>query len=220
MWKIGLYIALSGVAFGISIAIGVAFILMQWKKRKIEYITNTAKDVELQQLRLSVIMTSEKKVSFEDSQDPFEAQIIEPTPRKVAVEAFTLEELRKATKEFSSSNLIEDSIFYGRLNGKNINHFKAPEYLHHGVTASSINIFSYGVILLEVLSGQLPISRNSEKRKGSVWLSKKIKFNIQTDNAEELRGWMDNALGENYSFNAAITIANIVRACVEDDMSL
>ncbi|KAM7473252.1 hypothetical protein LguiB_020495 [Lonicera macranthoides] len=119
MWKIGLYIALSGVAFGISIAIGVAFILMQWKKRKMEYITIT-EDVELQQLSLSVRMTSENKVSFEDSQDPFEAQIIEPTPRKVAVEAFTLEELRKATEEFSSSNLIEDSVFHGQLNEKNI----------------------------------------------------------------------------------------------------
>ncbi|KAM7509256.1 hypothetical protein LguiA_019709 [Lonicera macranthoides] len=384
MWKIGLYIALSGVAFGISIAIVVAFILMQWKKRKMEYITNTAKDVELQQLSLSVRTTSEKKVSFEDSQCPFEAQIIEPTPCKVVVEAFTLEELRKATEEFSSSNLIEDSVFHGRLNGKNlaikrmktetvskvefglfhdsVHHhpniirllgvsvaeegapdshlvfeyakngslkdwlhgglamksqfiascycfltwnqrlricldvatalqymhhimnpcyvhrniksrnifldeefnakvgnfgmakcteddisqgqgqdqdqdrdrnqpcssqsrhwakgYLAPEYLHHGVIAPSIDIFSYGVILLEVLSGQLPISRNSEKGKGSVWLSEKIKFVIQSDNAKELREWMDNALGENYSFDAAITIANLARACVEYDPSL
>ncbi|KAM7468910.1 hypothetical protein LguiA_007093 [Lonicera macranthoides] len=269
MWKIGLYIALSGVALGISIAIRVAFILMHWKKRKMEYITNTTKDIELQQLSLSIIMTSEKKVSFEDLQDPYEAQIIKTTPRKVVVEAFTLEELRKATKEFSSRNLIEDSVFHGQLNGKNIamkctktetvskvefglfhdsidhhpniirllgdldgdqpcsSHsghwakgYLAPEYLHHGVIASSIDIFSYGVILLEVLSGQLPISRNREKGKGSVWLSKKIKFDIQTDNVEELREWMDNALGENYSFDAAITIANIARACVEDDPSL
>ncbi|KAM7468865.1 hypothetical protein LguiA_007048 [Lonicera macranthoides] len=278
MWKIGLYIALSGVAFWISIAIG--------------------------------------KVSFANSQDRFEAQIIKPTPLKVVVEAFTLEELRKATKEFSSINLIEDSVFHGQLNGKNIaikctktetvskvefglfhdsvhHHpniirllvvsvaeeggarlklgfrvcekwaFKelapwwssneepihcflllfpninvksrnifldeefnakvgnfAPEYLHHGVIASSIDILSYGVIFLEVLSGQLAISWNSEKKKGSVWLSEKIKFDTQTDNAEELREWMDNALGENYSFDAAVTIANIARSYVEDDPSL
>ncbi|KAM7473230.1 hypothetical protein LguiB_020473 [Lonicera macranthoides] len=242
------------------------------------------------------------------------------------MEAFPLKELRKATEEFSSSNLIEDSVFHSRLNGKNIaikcmktetvskvefglfhdlvHHHPniirllgvsvaeegglgsylvfeyakngyLKDWLHGGIAMKSQFIAScycfltwnqrlricldtknsmpklgilawlnalkmiltkakaktrtwirtnlvQAIVSIEpkVLSGQLPISRDSEKGKGSVWLSEKIKFDIQTDNAEELREWTDNALGENYSFDAAITIANIARACVKADPSL
>ncbi|KAA8530115.1 hypothetical protein F0562_004824 [Nyssa sinensis] len=98
--------------------------------------------------------------------------------------------------------------------------YLGPEYLNLGIIAPSIDIFAYGVVLLEVLSGQTPITRSNEKGEGSVWLSEKIKLILESDNAaEELREWMDNALGENYSFDAAVTLANLARACVEDDPS-
>ena len=96
----------------------------------------------------------------------------------------------------------------------------APEYVHQGVISPSIDIFAYGVVLLEVLSGQTPITRPDNKGEGSIWLSEKIKSILQSEDADELREWMDNALGENYSFEAAVTLANLARACVEDDPSL
>ncbi|KAJ0052153.1 hypothetical protein Pint_02978 [Pistacia integerrima] len=95
--------------------------------------------------------------------------------------------------------------------------YLAPEYIHERVISPSVDIFAYGVVLLEILSGQTPINRPKKKDEGSVWLSEKIKFILQSDNADELRDWMDSALGENYSFDAAVTVANIARACVEED---
>ncbi|KAH0984580.1 hypothetical protein GBA52_011757 [Prunus armeniaca] len=51
--------------------------------------------------------------------------------------------------------------------------YMAPEYIHQGVISPSIDIFAYGVVLLEVLCGQTPISRPSEKGEGNFWLSEK-----------------------------------------------
>ncbi|EXC31338.1 putative leucine-rich repeat receptor-like protein kinase [Morus notabilis] len=367
MRRIGLYIALSGILVGVSIAVAAAFLVIQMKKKQ-----NLCKggDLELQQLSLSVRTTSDKKASFEGSnQDTLDAQVSTTAPRKALTETYTFEELSKATEGFSSSNHIEGSVYHGRLNGKNLaikrirpdivpkiefglsngaihhhpniirlsgtclneegshdsflvfeyakngslkdwlhgglaikNQFIAScycfltwsqrlkicldvamalKYMHHimdpcyvhrniksrnifldeefnakignfgmakcvendaiseplncttnpsswsrgylapeGVISTGTDIFAYGVVLLEVLSGQTPIIRPNEKGERGIRLSEKIKFILESENAEELREWMDSALGENYSFDAAVTLANLARACVEEDPAL
>ncbi|GFY83166.1 protein kinase superfamily protein [Actinidia rufa] len=335
MWRFGIYVALGGVVFGAGIAILATFWVIQWRRKK--EISGKMADLELQQLGLSIRTTSEKRL----------------------VETYTIEELRKATEDFSSSNLIEGSVFHGRLNGKNLaikgtntktlakvelglfqdtthhhpniirligtcsaegnsdsflvfeyakngslkdwlhgglamkSHFiascycflnwsqrlkicldvamalhymhhimipsyvhgniksrnifldeefvakignfglpnvatelsqswskgyLAPEYTPQGNLSPSIDIFAYGVVLLEVLSGKTPITE--ETGEGRVWLSEKIKSIVQANNAEGLSEWMDSALGEDYSFDGAVTLANLARACVENDSSL
>ncbi|KAF2305957.1 hypothetical protein GH714_009150 [Hevea brasiliensis] len=361
MWMVGIYIAVSGVVVGASIAIAAAFLVIQLKKKKQN--SNKDGDPELQQLSLSVRTTSEKKVSFDGSQ---EGQIIDTTPRRVLVETYSVEELRKATEDFSSSNLIDGSVYHGRLNGKNLaikrtnsesilkiefgllhnatrhhlniirllgtcssdgpdsflvfeyakngslkdwlhgglamkNQFiascycfltwnqrlkicldiamalqymhhvmnpsyvhrnvksrnifldeefnakignfgmarcvdddaedqefhstnpaswslgyLAPEYIHQGIVSPSMDIFAFGVVLLEVISGKSPITR-SDNKGGSIWLSEKIKSILSSENADELREWMDKSLGENYSFDTAVTLANLARSCVNEE---
>nr|ASM47213.1 lysm-containing receptor kinase 12 [Parasponia rigida] len=372
MGRIGLYIALSGIFVGVSIAVAAAFLVIKVKKKQ-SLLCKGSGDMELQQLSLSVRTISDKKVSFEGSnQDPLDGQTVaSTTPRKAHVETYTVEELKKATEDFSSSNQIEGSVYHGRLNGKNlaIKHIRqdiiskiefglfkgaihhrpniislvgtclteegpdsylvfeyakngslkdwlhgglamknqfiascycfltwsqrlkicldvamalqymhhrmdpcyvhrnvksrnifvdeefnakignfgmakcveddtadpqicstnpatwslgylAPEYIHQGVISPSMDIFAYGVVLLEVLSGQTPISRPNEKGGCTILLSEKVKFILESENAEELREWMDVALGENYSFDAAVTLANLARACIEEDPAL
>ncbi|XVE67716.1 hypothetical protein DITRI_Ditri09bG0010700 [Diplodiscus trichospermus] len=370
MWKVGVYIALSGAAVGAIIAVAATFLVIQLKRTRKKQNLSKDADVELQQLSLSVRTASENKVSFEGSQDVPDGQMIDSgTPRKAQMEMYTIEELRKATEDFNPSNQIEGSVYHGRLNGKNLairrtrteniskvelrfftdathqhpnvirllgtcvtegsnsflvfeyakngslkdwlhgglamkNQFiascycfltwkqrlkisldvavilqymhqimnpscvhrnvksrnifldedfnakignfgmarcveddtkypdlstnpatwsigyLAPEYLHQGVISPGIDIFAYGIVLLEILSGQTPISRPDKKGGGNVWLSEKIKAILQSESADELREWMDSALGENYSFDAAVTLANLARACTEEDPSL
>ncbi|XP_060194441.1 protein LYK2 [Lycium barbarum] len=342
------YIAVAVVAFVAIVALAAVFLFIFLKRKR----DNSSKegDMELQKLSLSVRTTSKKKVSFEGSQNDLDGQIIDATPHKLLVETYTIEEIEKATEEFDSSNLIEDSVFHGRISGKNlaikqietcsiskidfglfndaIHHhpniirllgmcitegpdsflvfeyakngslkdwlhgglamknqfisscdifltwnqrlricldvatafqfmhhimdppyvhrnmksrnifldeefkakvgnfgmarcveddvakgYLAPEYLERKIIAPSIDIFAFGVILLEVLSGQTPI-------KDEVALSQKIKVILESENADELREWIDSALGENYSFDAAVTLANLARACVEEEPSL
>ncbi|XP_061356292.1 protein LYK2 [Gastrolobium bilobum] len=370
MWKTKLYIGAAGVALGVCIAFGAALFFIRLKHKKEEENSSKEGDMELQHLNHSVRTTSDKKVSFEGSQDALDGKIIDATPRKMLLETYTIEDMRKATEDFSSSSHIEGSVFHGRLNGKNMaikrtkteivskidlglfhdalhNHpnilrllgmsllegpesylvfeyakngslkdwlhgglaiknqfiascycfltwsqrlricldvasalqymhhvmnpsyvhrnvksrnifldeefgtkignfgmagcvendtedplfystnpatwslgYLAPEYVHQGIISPSIDIFAYGVVLLEILSGQTPISKPNDKGEGSIWLTDKIKSILKSENVNELREWIDSALGENYSFDAAVTVANIARACVEEDSCL
>ncbi|KAK7395881.1 hypothetical protein VNO78_16454 [Psophocarpus tetragonolobus] len=375
MWKTELCIGLAGVALGVCIAFAATFIFIRLKHKKEDENSSKEGDMELQHLNQSVrtTSTSDKKVSFEGSQDALDVKIVDSTPRKMLLETYTIEDARKATEGFSSSNHIEGSVYHGRLNGKNmaikrtkaevvskidlglfhdaLHHhpnilrllgtsilewkeqeesflvfeyakngslkdwlhgglaiknqfiascycfltwsqrlricldvasalqymhhvmnpsyvhrnvksrnilldeefgakignfgmagcvendtedphfystnpaswslgYLAPEYVHQGIISPSIDIFAYGVVLLEVLSGQTPISRPNEKGEGSIWLTDKIKSILVSENVNELREWIDSALGENYSFDAAVALANIARACVEEDSSL
>ncbi|XP_060676278.1 protein LYK2 isoform X2 [Ziziphus jujuba] len=356
--------------------VAAAFLLIQLKKRKQTSCSiSKGQDLELQQLSQSVRTTSEKKVSFDGShQEALDNQISSniKAHHKALLETYTIEELRKATENFHSSNHIGGSVYNGRLNGKNlavkriqpeiipkidfgffidaIHHhpnilrllgtclnegsdsflvfeyarngslkdwlhgglaiknqfiascycfltwsqrlkicldvamalqymhqvmdpvyvhrnvktrnifldeefnaklgnfgmarcaendtaedpnlystnpaswslgYLAPEYIHQGIISPSLDIFAYGVVLLEVLSGQTPISRPNEKGGGSIWLAEKIKPILESENGgQELRDWMDNALGENYSFDAALSMANLARVCIEEEPSL
>ncbi|PIN09679.1 Serine/threonine protein kinase [Handroanthus impetiginosus] len=81
--------------------------------------------------------------------------------------------------------------------------YLAPEYQNEGQISPNPDIFAYGV------------------ENGSfIKLSDEIKRVLETENAEELRGWIDSGLGENYSFDGAVNLANLARSCVEDDPSL
>lgn len=120
-------------------------------------------------------------------------------------------------------NETEDPNFYSTNPATWSLGYLAPEYVHQGEISPSIDIFAYGVVLLEVLSGQTPISGSSGDKgeEGSIWLSDKIKSILVSENVNaELREWIDSALGENYSLDAALAVANIARACVEEDSSL
>lgn len=98
--------------------------------------------------------------------------------------------------------------------------YLAPEYLQQGFISPGIDIFAYGIVLLEILSGKTPIGGPDEKGSNNVWLSREIKGILQSESADELRQWMDSALGDNYSFDTAVTLANLARACTEEDSSL
>ncbi|XP_058762106.1 protein LYK2-like [Vicia villosa] len=376
MKKSELFIGLIGVAIGVFFSVVVTVFFIWLKKRKVEENSCKERDMELQHLNQSVRTTSDKKVSFEGSQDTLDSKIIDATSRKMLLETYTIEDLRKVTEDFSSSFHIEGSVFHGCLNGKNLaikrvkteilsklelglfhdslhhhpnilnllglsiseessesesflvleyakngslkdwlhgglaikNQFiascycflnwkqrlricvdvasaldymhnimspsyvhrnvksrnifldeefgaklgnfgmasfvvnetedpqfyssnyaswsigyLAPEYVHQGVVSTSIDIFAFGVVLLEVLSGQTPINGSSDRGEGSVWLSDKVKSILKSENGdvnELLREWIDSALGESYSFDEALKVANIAKACVEEDACL
>ncbi|KAJ8566908.1 hypothetical protein K7X08_019116 [Anisodus acutangulus] len=250
--------------------------------------------------------TSEKKVSFEGSQNDLDSQTVDVMPHKLLVEAYTIEEIKKATEEFDSSNLIEDYVFHSRISGKNLaikkietcsiskidyglfndaihhhpniirllgtcvivlqrvlihywclntlngslkdwlhgglamkNQFitscdifltwnqrlricldvaTALQFMHHIIDPAYVhrNIKSRNIFLDEEFKakvGQTPIT-------DEVALSEKIKVIPESENAEELKEWINSALGENYSFDAVVTLANLARACVEEEPSL
>ncbi|XVF60052.1 hypothetical protein PTKIN_Ptkin08bG0011800 [Pterospermum kingtungense] len=136
---------------------------------------------------------------------------------------FLDEDFNAKIGNFGMSRCVEDDTKYPDLSTNPATWslgYLAPEYLHQGVISPGIDIFAYGIVLLETLSGQTPISRPDKKGGGNVWLSEKIKAILNSDSVDELREWMDSALGDNYSFDTAVTLANLARACTEEDPSM
>ncbi|KAK9733831.1 hypothetical protein RND81_04G095400 [Saponaria officinalis] len=362
---LGIMIIVSGVAF---------FLRTRRKQEERRFLSSKMVDVELQQLSLSIRTTSEKKVSFEGSQSTLDgSNVLEPiTPRcnnKVMLENYTLDKLKSSTENFDSHNLIEGTVYHGRLKGKSLaikcttsayiskvdltlfqdtihnhpniirvlgscltegpdsylvfeyakngslkdwihgglavkSHFIAScscfltwsqrvkicldvalalQYMHHimhpvyvhrniksrnvfldeefnakvgnfgmsrcvegeieedtefcsrnpvswtkgylapehvslGTISTSVDVFAYGVVLLEIVSGETPVVCSKEGE--VITLFEKIKSILQSHNEDELRSWIDRDLGENYSFDEAIILINLAKSCVDDDPCL
>ncbi|XP_071708282.1 protein LYK2-like [Rutidosis leptorrhynchoides] len=95
----------------------------------------------------------------------------------------------------------------------------APELLGKSSDAmtKSIDIYAFGVVLLEIISGKSPLSKMENEEK-NVLLHEKINLIMQSSDAgEKLREWVDDGLKENYSFDAAVALANLAKACVDED---
>lgn len=86
----------------------------------------------------------------------------------------------------------------------------APEYERERIVSPSGDVFAFGVVVLEVMSGRAPASFGGGGR-----ISDEIERVLASE--EELRGWMDCKMGERYSIDAAVEMARLARRCVEED---
>ncbi|XP_010551934.1 PREDICTED: protein LYK2 [Tarenaya hassleriana] len=123
-----LYMAIIGTVAGLAVLIMILVFGYLRHKRRSKTQTRGSisnKDPETQQLSLSVRTASDKKVSFEGSvQDgpttDCQNTIGTSTPRKLVLEIFTIEDLERATENFSPGNHIEGSVYHGLFKGKDL----------------------------------------------------------------------------------------------------
>ncbi|KAG0568631.1 hypothetical protein KC19_6G034500 [Ceratodon purpureus] len=101
--------------------------------------------------------------------------------------------------------------------------YLAPEYLEQGLITTRVDVFSFGVVLLEMLSGQEAISSNGEAGQFT-HLSTTI-FDVLSDvlssdeQMAKLQAWMDSRLLDAYPPDIAYSVASLARTCVETDPS-
>ncbi|CAH8354345.1 unnamed protein product [Eruca vesicaria subsp. sativa] len=136
-----LMMAVSGAIAGVMGLITLMVLgYLHWKKetRLESWISN--KDPETRQLSLSIRTTSDKKISFEGSQEGsiLESVVGTTTPRKPLLEIYEFEELERATDNFSSSNHIKGSVYFGCLKGKDL--------AIKQVSASVMKRFDFGLL--------------------------------------------------------------------------
>ncbi|KAH7542656.1 hypothetical protein FEM48_Zijuj02G0097300 [Ziziphus jujuba var. spinosa] len=98
-------------------------------------------------------------------------------------------------------------------NNRSFRGWVAPEYIIHSSVSEKVDIFAFGVVLLELISGK-------EDSDGKLF-KESIRFlggrASEGGCFEQLKSFMDPNLKEDYSLAEALCLAVLAKACVEDE---
>lgn len=94
--------------------------------------------------------------------------------------------------------------------------YAAPEYIATGRLSSKADVYSFGVVLLELLSGRHAVDK-SKSGMEQILVDWAIPY---LNSKRKLFRLMDSKLEGQYSKNEALTVANLVLICIEDDAKL
>lgn len=100
--------------------------------------------------------------------------------------------------------------------------YMAPEYVENGVITTKLDVFAFGVVVLELLSGREAINsdKNGVRGGGEELLSASISEVLQGDNVrEKLQGFIDPSLKDEYPLDLAFSMAQLAKSCVDRDLN-
>ncbi|KAG7018758.1 Serine/threonine receptor-like kinase NFP, partial [Cucurbita argyrosperma subsp. argyrosperma] len=90
----------------------------------------------------------------------------------------------------------------------------APEYIADGVVSTKMDIFSFGVILLELISGREAIDDEG----GVLWMRASTGFSEGKEKLDRLRSWVDEALFEqSCPMESVMDVMNVAVSCLQKD---
>lgn len=96
--------------------------------------------------------------------------------------------------------------------------YMAPEYVENGVITPRLDVFAFGVILLELLSGKE--ATVGEKGGEESLLSASVKKVFEGENVrEKLRGFVDPSLMNEYPLDLVYSMAQLGNKCVFHDLN-
>nr|TKR92019.1 hypothetical protein D5086_0000217630 [Populus alba] len=101
----------------------------------------------------------------------------------------------------------------GNENIESVKGCVAPEYVVDGSVFGKVDIFSFGVVLLELISGKDDVDGKSFKE-CIVFLGGKT---TEGGCFDGLRSFMDPCLKEDYPLAEALCLTVLAKACVEED---
>lgn len=97
--------------------------------------------------------------------------------------------------------------------------YMSPEYIENGLITPKMDVFAFGVVLLELLSGREAVG-GSKNGAGEQMLSVTVNQVLEGDNVKEkLRGFMDPNLRDEYPLELAYSMAELAKRCVARDLN-
>ncbi|CAA7025168.1 unnamed protein product [Microthlaspi erraticum] len=101
--------------------------------------------------------------------------------------------------------------------------YLAPEYVENGVITPKLDVFAFGVVVLELLSGKEAVTIEKKEKGGGEeveMLCKEINNVLGGENVrEKLKAFMDPSLGDEYPLELAYTMAQLAKSCVATDLN-
>ncbi|KAB1203485.1 Protein LYK5 [Morella rubra] len=98
--------------------------------------------------------------------------------------------------------------------------YMAPEYIENGVITPKLDVFAFGVVILELLSRREATAADEGGGDHEELLSSSIRKVLEGDNVrEKLRGFIDHSLGQEYPLDLAFSMAQLAKSCVAHDLN-
>ncbi|KAM0868782.1 hypothetical protein ACQ4PT_041118 [Festuca glaucescens] len=93
--------------------------------------------------------------------------------------------------------------------------YLAPEYLEHGLITPKLDVFAFGVILLELLSGKEATFDGGDKRGETLLWESAEGLVVEGEDARgKVREFMDPRLHDDYPLDLAVAVASLALRCV------
>ncbi|KAM0006646.1 putative protein kinase RLK-Pelle-LysM family [Helianthus debilis subsp. tardiflorus] len=115
-----------------------------------------------------------------------------------------------AHRDLRTSNILLDSNFKGK-----IGNFSAARPAISPIMLK-VDVFAFGVILLELLSGKKAMETRENGEICMAWKEIRKIIEVEDKREENLRLWMDPSLGSFYPIDAALNMAALARACTSE----
>eukprot|EP00250_Pteridium_aquilinum_P034448 c7600_g1_i1 orf=571-1785(-) len=103
-----------------------------------------------------------------------------------------------------------------KING--IQGYMPPEYLNCGEVSPKYDVFSFGVVLAEILSGREAVASQPRQAAKRLSLPDMLRSVMTGDDAKrKLREWMDPLLRDSYPVDDAYKLASVALSCLDPD---
>lgn len=93
--------------------------------------------------------------------------------------------------------------------------YMAPEYLENGIVSTKLDVYAFGVLMLEIITGKEVAAILSEDNENLIDFLKGV---VDEENGnEKLKELMDSSLQGNYPFELAMFVIEIIESCLKKD---